>query len=73
MEAKLTYNLPEEDTEFRQAINGSKWESVSFDLNNHLRYEMKHTDMSEDRYAAFEYIQGKLFEFMAENGVEFSP
>jgi len=47
----LKFNLPEEKGEFRQAQDGSRWESVVWDLDWMLRNRAKHggdSDMSID-------------------------
>lgn len=37
MKAKLEFNLPEEETDLRTALNGNKWESVLWHLDQKLR------------------------------------
>ncbi len=65
MEATLKFNLPEEQEDFEQAINGYKWSRVVWDMDQHLRSELKHNDkLSKEAYATLEETRDKLREFI---------
>ena len=52
------------------AINGWKWKMVVWDLNQHLRSEMKYNDkITEEVYVALETIREKLHELKDEHGL----
>lgn len=58
MDAILKYNLPEETEEFETAVNGSKYKSVIWELDQYLRSEIKHNDkLSSDTCNAFELVR----------------
>jgi len=38
MKAKLVFSLPEERSQFNDAINGSKWRGILQELDNVLKY-----------------------------------
>mgnify|MGYP001766529552 CR=1 FL=1 len=52
MKAKLTFNLPEDNEDFRDAVDGGKWKSLAFEFDQKLRsmykYEEKETVDTEE-------------------------
>jgi hypothetical protein len=74
MEAILKFNLPEENPEFRLAVNASKWYSVVWDIDQHLRSETKYApdSMPEEVYEALIKTREKLREIMSDNSVDFN-
>jgi hypothetical protein len=60
--ATLEFNLPEEEQEHRDAIEGTMWKLAVWDLDQILRDALKHgCDQCEDkRDAAFEHIRKEL-------------
>jgi hypothetical protein len=52
MKAILEFNLPEENNDFHAAINGHKYKSAHWELDQLLRSEMKYKELSEDTYKA---------------------
>ena len=71
MEAILKFNLPEEQTEFDNAVNGTKWSLVSWELDQYLRKKMKYGEISQEAYDAFEECRDKLHEIKGEYGLVF--
>jgi coproporphyrinogen III oxidase len=74
MKAKLIFNLPEEQTEFEMATNGSKMHSVLWEMDQWLRAQYKYmpdAEYSEDKYETYEKCREHLREIMFENGVKF--
>ena len=71
MKAILEFNLPEETTEHRQAIDGGKWEYALFELDQHLRSIVYGDDDVAADHA--EKIREKLYEIINEQGLTFSP
>jgi hypothetical protein len=69
MKATLKFNLPEDQSEFDQAINASKYHSVIWNLDQWLRSETKHGMLPEERDEAYQDIRQKLHEIMEENNV----
>jgi hypothetical protein len=72
MKATLEFNLDEERAEFDFAINGSKYHSVIWDLDNHLRGLTKYAPdtQSEDTYNALQETRDKLNELIKEYHLE---
>jgi len=61
--AILEFNLPEEEQEHRDAIEGTMWKLAMWDIDQILRNAIKHgCDQCEDnKYAAFEYIRKEIY------------
>ena len=47
MKAVLKFNLPEENEDFKAAINGSKYKSAIWDYDQWLRSEMKYGELTK--------------------------
>jgi coproporphyrinogen III oxidase len=74
MKAILEFNLPEEQSDFDLANNGSKMHSVLWDMDQWLRAQYKYmpdNEYSEDKYETYEKCREHLREIMLENGVKF--
>jgi hypothetical protein len=63
MKAILEFDLPEDDYEYRSAINGSSWRSVSLRMDEFLRQNIKYRqDLTEQERMVYESIRKELFE-----------
>jgi hypothetical protein len=73
MKATLTFNLPEDDDDFRMAINGSSMYNVLWEMDKWLRANTKHAPdtTSEDTYNAYLQCRNQLRELLGENEVDF--
>lgn len=69
MKAKLVFNLPEDEQEHRDALNGTLWRGVFIELDNYLRNRIKNGHGYETTEAALESIRTILHEAMASRGV----
>lgn len=72
MKAQLKYNLPDEQTEFEDAVNGTKWKLSMWELDQWLRAQYKYmpdAEYSEAAYNAYEKSRERLFEILNENGL----
>jgi hypothetical protein len=70
--AKITieYDFNEEREEMESAINGWKWKMLVWDLDQHLRSELKYNDkITGDVYLALDNLRDKLHELKNENGL----
>ena len=59
MKAILEFNLPEEDYEYRAAVDGSKWKSAAWNFNQWIAGQVKYSlgNTNEDRINALEECQ----------------
>jgi len=68
MKSILEFDLPEEQEEFKMAVNGGKYISSIQNLDNYLRNMVKHDSdkLSPDRLDAYIEIRDRLHEFCQE-------
>jgi hypothetical protein len=61
--ATLEFNLPEEELEHRDALEGTSWKIAMWDLDQILRNAVKYgCDQCEDnKYSAFEHVRKELY------------
>jgi len=72
MKAKLIFNLPEDNQEFKLATKASDWWNVCWEMDKWLREQYKYMsdeEYSKDKYDAYYEARQKLFELMNDNGV----
>ena len=74
MKSILKFNLPEDQVDFQDAINGSKWAHTVWKIDQELRSKTKYTPdtMSTETYEALISIREFLNEQMNEQGLLFS-
>ncbi|MBU3658878.1 MAG: hypothetical protein FGM14_03335 [Flavobacteriales bacterium] len=56
----LEFDSVEEAEDIRNALDGYKWKLTIWDLDQHLRNEMKFNNLSNEKYKAFEEIRKKI-------------
>jgi hypothetical protein len=74
MTGTLTYDLPDEEAQFKAAASAMDWVETVRELDNWLRNEGKHDDLKQEyRYAhpndALQSCRDKMFEILKENGL----
>lgn len=71
MQATLQFKLPDEQHEFDHAVNGHKYASVLWHLDQYLRSRLKYEEgLSQDAYDALQATRDKLRELTQENNIE---
>ena len=66
----LEYDFYEDREEMESAINGWKWKMLVWDLDQHLRTELKYNDkLTGEAYEAVEKIREKLHELKSDSGL----
>jgi hypothetical protein len=66
----LEFDPFEDREEMESAINGSKWKMLVWDLDQHLRSELKYNDkITGDVYDALERIRKHLHELKNDSGL----
>ena len=72
MKVILEFNLPEEQPAFDNAVNGGKWSIVAWELDQHLRSQLKHNDkLTEKQYDTLQEVRDKLWEIVNEYSLNF--
>jgi hypothetical protein len=69
MKAVLEFDLPEDNTDFKSAINGHKYKDAIWDFDQLLRSEIKYKDLSEDTYKAYKFCRDELRKILAEENL----
>lgn len=72
MEAILKFNLPEDQTEFEFASQGSNMWNALWEMDQWLRSQYKYmpdTEYSEDKYNAYYEAREQLRNILIENNV----
>jgi hypothetical protein len=71
MEAILKFNLPDDQLQFEEAINGNKYRYIIFELKEHLRQIIKYNSQgfSEDYVRACEETRDRICEMCQESSV----
>jgi hypothetical protein len=72
MKATLEFTLPEEQVEFDCAVDGVKWMSAMWDLDQWLRNQLKYEaeQLSKDKLNAIKEFRIKLHEILTEEGLK---
>jgi hypothetical protein len=66
----LEFDSFEEQEEARMAIDGGKYKLVIWNLDQHLRSEMKYNDnLDEKVYDEFEQLRNKLRQLLGDQGL----
>jgi hypothetical protein len=69
MKAVLEFDLPEENADFKSAINGHNYKNAIWDFDQLLRSEMKHKELSDDTYKAYENCRKELRRILEEDNL----
>jgi hypothetical protein len=70
MKAVLKFNLPEENEDFKAAINGSKYKSAIWDYDQWLRSEMKYGELDKKIYEAYDTCRKELRDILAQDNIQ---
>jgi hypothetical protein len=73
MRTHLIFDLPEEESQHRQALDGGKWEAVVWNLDQALRNWVKYGNELKSVDDALEQMRNKLHAEMENEGLNFSP
>lgn len=71
MKATLTFDLPDENTEFKLAINGHNYYSVLWNVDQKLRGLIKHGDITDEQYKIYDNIRDMIRVEMEKDGLFF--
>jgi len=70
MKATLTFNLPEEEHEYTNAVEGAKMRSILWDVDQWLRSKMKYEELSDGQYDAFKETRDHLRRLLIEENID---
>ena len=69
MKVILEFDLPEEESDFRAAINGKTLKSITYDYDEKLRRIIKYNDLSDDEYQTYQKCRDMLREMFYEENL----
>jgi hypothetical protein len=69
MKAILEFDLPEENSDFQAAINGSNYRSCIWEYDQLLRSEMKYKELSDETYKAYKYCREELRKILEQDNI----
>ena len=69
MNGILEFNLHEENEDFQAALNGYKYKSAHYELDQLLRSEMKYKELSEDTYKAYKFCREELRKILEQDNL----
>jgi hypothetical protein len=70
MKATLTFNLPDEEHEYSNAVDGSKMRHILWDVDQFLRAKMKYEELSDGAYDAFKETREHLRRLLIEEKID---
>jgi hypothetical protein len=69
MKAVLEFDLPEDQDDFKSAINGNNYKSAIWNFDQLLRSEMKYKELSDETYKAYKYCREELRKILEEDNL----
>lgn len=66
----LSFDLPEEEQEFRTAQDAGEWRVVVLDVLEHLRSQLKYQELSEQKAAAYEEFRELIWNTLSDRGLK---
>lgn len=69
MKATLEFNLPEEEDEYKCAMNGRAYRAVLIEMDEMLRRRLKYEDLPEAISETIQLIRDNLYEYLEANDV----
>jgi hypothetical protein len=68
--ATLSFRLPEEEDDFREAQEAAQWKHLITDITSHIRTQLKHVEMPAEKYVALEEIRDLIWASIEERGLK---
>jgi len=69
MKAILEYDLPEDNQDFTDAINGKNYRSGVWEYDQLLRSEMKYKELSDETYQAYKFCREQLRKILLDDNI----
>jgi len=70
MKAKLIFNLPEENHEWKNAIDGSSMRSTLWEYDQWLRSKVKYEDLTNEQHQVYQGCRDHLRTLLYENNID---
>ena len=69
MKAFLEFDLPEDNMDFKAAINGSNYKSAIWEYDQWLRSEMKYSELDKKTYEAYDTCRKELRKILEQDNL----
>ena len=69
MKATLEFNLPEEEGDFMEAVNGGMYKHVLWKLDQDLRGKLKYETLTDCEYKCYDTIRKDLYRLLKANNL----
>ena len=70
MKAILTFDLPEEEPEFKEALNGGMYKYALWKLDQELRGKIKYEQLSDCEHKCYSDIREQLHQILSQNNLD---
>ena len=70
MKATITFTLPEEEHEYRNAVEGAKMRSILWEIDQWLRAKLKYEELTDGQYDAYKATRDELLKLLIEENVD---
>lgn len=70
MKAILEFNLPDENYEYLNATNGTKFRSVLWDLDQWMRAKLKYEELPDGQYDAIKQTRDQLRTLLQDENID---
>ena len=70
MKAKLEFDLPEENYEFSNAINGANMRSVLWEFDQWLRGKIKYDHLTDEEFKTYQNCRDHLRNLLNEENID---
>jgi len=67
--ATLSFKLPEEEVEFLAAHSGQGWKHLVLDVLSHLKTQISHGKITDEKAAAFEEVRELIWHSIEDRGL----
>lgn len=65
----LEFDSIEEKDDALDALNGSMYKHSMYELDQYLRSQLKHYELSTDTFTAYEHIRDQIRDILHNNGI----
>ena len=67
----IEFDTQEDNDELTMCINGIKWYSLAWEIDQYMRSRLKYSELSEEVYKELDAAREKLHEIMRHDGLRF--
>lgn len=70
MKSILEFNLPDEEPEFKEALNGGMFKYVLWRIDQHLRGKLKYEPLNDCEHKCYSEIREELHKLLQANNLD---